>query len=35
MGPFRSIIFKTALGSEPYADYIDCLKDRIGAAKIT
>ncbi|MBI4803398.1 MAG: type II toxin-antitoxin system RelE/ParE family toxin [Elusimicrobia bacterium] len=30
----RSIIYKTAKGSEPYAEYVDVLKDREGAAKI-
>lgn len=32
--PRRSIIFRTDAGSEPYAEYVDSLKDRIGAAKI-
>ena len=30
----RSIIYKTAKGSEPYVEYVDALKDREGAAKI-
>ncbi|MFA7327944.1 MAG: type II toxin-antitoxin system RelE/ParE family toxin [Candidatus Ratteibacteria bacterium] len=30
----RSIIYKSAKGSEPYVKYVDSLKDREGAAKI-
>lgn len=30
----RSIIYKTAKGSEPYVEYVDSLRDREGAAKI-
>ena len=30
----RSIIYKTAKGSEPYVKYVDSLRDREGAAKI-
>lgn len=30
----RSLIYKTEDGTEPYADYVDALKDRQGAAKI-
>lgn len=30
----RSIIYRTADGREPYSDYVDSLKDRLGAAKI-
>ena len=30
----RSVIYKTATGAEPYADYVDTLKDYAGAAKI-
>lgn len=30
----RSIIYKTNAGTEPYAEYVDALKDRAGAAKI-
>lgn len=32
--PRRSIIYKTATGSEPYSEYVDSLTDRQGAAKI-
>jgi putative addiction module killer protein len=30
----RSLIYKTAKGIEPYAEYVDSLKDREGAARI-
>ena len=30
----QSIIYKTHTGVEPYAEYVDSLKDREGAAKI-
>jgi putative addiction module killer protein len=30
----RSVLYRTAAGAEPYADYVDSLKDRAGAAKI-
>ncbi len=30
----RAIIYKKEDGAEPYADYVDSLKDRPGAAKI-
>lgn len=30
----RSIVYQTETGVEPYAEYVDSLKDRIGAAKI-
>ncbi len=30
----RAIIYKKEDGTEPYADYVDSLKDRPGAAKI-
>jgi len=29
-----SVIYRTAAGAEPYADYVDGLRDRAGAAKI-
>lgn len=32
--PRRSIIYKTAVGVEPYSEYVDSLADRQGAAKI-
>lgn len=30
----KSIIYKTAAGIEAYTEYVDSLKDRLGAAKI-
>ena len=30
----RSVLYRTATGAEPYAEYVDSLKDRAGAAKI-
>ena len=30
----RAILYKTATGIEPYAEYVDSLRDRQGAAKI-
>ena len=30
----RSIIYRTAEGTEPYVDYVDALRDRDGAARI-
>lgn len=30
----RSVIYKTPKGTEPYSEYVDSLKDRLGAAKI-
>jgi len=29
-----SVVYRTAAGAEPYADYVDSLRDRAGAAKI-
>lgn len=28
------VVYKTAFGAEPYADYVNFLRDRAGAAKI-
>jgi putative addiction module killer protein len=30
----QSILYRTASGAEPYADYVNALRDRQGAAKI-
>ena len=29
----KALIYRTAAGAEPYADYVDSLRDRVAAAK--
>jgi putative addiction module killer protein len=30
----KALVYRTSAGAEPYADYVDSLRDRVAAAKI-